>query len=127
MIFLTVMLSGIALLFCSISVYLYAIPVVLTGICLLAIFWYLPAFFKSCKVELINKSVIIKSGVFIRTTHILPFERLIYTQTLSSPIAKLLNLSSINLKAARTRILIPEMETERVIMFIEEITRGDSH
>ena len=126
LIIVTLLLSLLAMYFCPLFVYLYAVPVLLGAICIIGVAWYLPNYFKYCKISLINKSVVIENGVFIRTTHIMPYERLIYTQTLSSPVAKALNLSAISLKAARSRILVPEMEVEKVDEFLQKITGGDS-
>lgn len=90
------------------------------------VFWYLPKFFKSCKIQFINGAVIVKRGVFIKNTHILPFSRLIYTQTLITPIAKLFGLTAMTLKAARSYIVIPEMTKSDVEELLTAISRGDS-
>ena len=88
-------------------------------ICLyeLAFFWYLPALFKTYQIKYINGAVIIESGVFIKITHIMPYTKMIYTQTLTSPLARFFGLKAVTLKAARSRILIPEIpeaEAERL-------------
>ena len=74
-----------------------------------AIVWYIPCFIKSYRIYCTNDSVVIKRGVIIKTTHIMPYSRLIYTQTYTTPIAKLFGLQALSLKAARTGVLIPEM------------------
>ena len=88
-------------------------------ICLyeLAFFWYLPALFKTYQIKYINGAVVIESGVFIKITHIMPYSKMIYTQTLTSPLARFFGLKAVTLKAARSRILIPEIpeaEAERL-------------
>ena len=90
------------------------------------VIWYLPKFFDSCKIQFINGSVVIKRGVFIKNTHILPFSRLIYTQTLVTPIAKFFGLTALTLKAARSHIYIPEMLKEDAEELLEAISRGES-
>ena len=76
-----------------------------------AFFWYLPRFIKSCRVTVLNNSIIIKRGVIIENTHILPFSRLIHTLTVQTPLSKLLSLNMVLLKAARFRIFVPELSS----------------
>ena len=86
-----------------------------------AIFWYLPKFIKSCRITVTNDSVIIKRGVIVENTHILPFTRLIHTLTVQTPIAKLMSLNTVLLKAARFRIFIPELSQNDAETLVEEI------
>lgn len=90
------------------------------------ILWYLPVFFKSCNLKIINNSVIIKRGVFFQNTHIFPFSRLIYTQSFTTPLARIFGLSALTLKAARSRIFVPELETENTKRFLAMLTKGES-
>ena len=99
--------------------YGWFLVVTLIIICLyeLAFFWYLPSLFKTYQIKYINGAVIIESGVFIKITHIMPYTKMIYTQTLTSPLARFFGLKAVTLKAARSRILIPEIpeaEAERL-------------
>lgn len=99
--------------------YGWFLVVTLIIICLyeLAFFWYLPSLFKTYQIKYINGAVVIESGVFIKITHIMPYTKMIYTQTLTSPLARFLGLKAVTLKAARSRILIPEIpeaEAERL-------------
>ncbi len=82
---------------------------VILFLCCTAVFWYLPKFVKSCRITVLNDSVIIKRGVIIENTHILPFTRLIHTLTIQTPLAKLLRLNMVLLKAARFKIFVPEL------------------
>lgn len=87
-------------------------------------FYYLPQFFKRFSIAFSDDSVIINRGVFIRTAHILPYSRLIYLQTLTSPLSKRLNLSALSFKAARNSIVIPELErnvVEKIIKTLSEV------
>ena len=52
-----------------------------------SLIFYLPALFKSCKIQFVNGAVIVKMGVFVSNCHILPFSRMIYTQTLITHLA----------------------------------------
>ena len=71
---------------------------------------YMPLLFKTCKVMIINKGVVVERGIIFKNTHILPFSKLIYAQTYRTPIALWFNLTAVTLKAARSRVFIPELE-----------------
>lgn len=83
---------------------------VITVICLVTVIWYIPFFIKSYEIICSGDAVVIKRGVLIKTTHIMPYSKLIYTQTYTTPVAKLLGLTALSLKAARSMIVIPEMK-----------------
>lgn len=85
-------------------------------------FWYLPKFIKSCKITVSDGSVIIKRGVIIENCHILPFSRLIHTQTIATPLARLFSLETVLLKAARFRIFVPELSFSDAQDLIEEVS-----
>lgn len=85
---------------------------------------YMPALFKTCKIELLRQGVIVERGVFFKNTHILPFSKLIYTQTYKSPLALLLGLTAVSLKAARSRVFIPEMSEADAKAFISALSEG---
>ena len=83
----------------------------------LAFFWYLPCLFKTYEIKYINGAVVIERGVFIKTTHIMPYSKMIYTQTLTSPLARFFGLKAVTLKAARSQILIPEIPEDEAEKF----------
>ncbi len=87
--------------------------------------WYIPNRFKGYKIKYINGAVIIESGVIIRTTHIMPFSKLIYTQTITTPMAKVMGLKALTLKAARSRLVIPEMGEASVEEFVAQMAEGE--
>ena len=101
----------------------FIVAVILSLIILL---WYLPALFKTYSVKYMNGAVVIESGVFIKVTHIMPFSKMIYTQSITSPLAKMFGLSAVILKAARSRILIPEINAEDVENFARILAEGES-
>ena len=86
--------------------------VVILSLSVLIAVLYMPFLFKTCKVVLLKEGVVVERGVFFKNTHILPFSKLIYTQTYKSPIARMLRLTAVSLKAARSRVFIPEMSEE---------------
>lgn len=86
-----------------------SLAVAVTVICLFLIVWYLPRYIASYKIRIQEDAVIINRGVFIKTTHIMPYSRMIYSQIIITPLAKLMGLEAFSLKAARSSIMIPEM------------------
>ena len=72
-----------------------------------------------------DDGVIVKRGVIIKSTHFLPFSRLIYTQTITSPIARIFRLKAITLKAARSAVLIPELTKEDADRLLLFLSKGD--
>ena len=103
------------------------LPAILVIICLYEglILWYFPSLFKTYRIKYINGAVVIDSGVIIKTTHIMPFSKMIYTESITSPLAKLLGLKAVSLKAARSRILIPEMPKEEAERFVTALAEGE--
>ena len=88
---------------------------------------YMPFFFKTCKVSVINRGVVVERGIFFKNTHILPFSKLIYTQTYRTPIAVWFGLTAVSLKAARSRVFIPELLDSDAKLFILAISEGKNY
>ncbi len=107
--------------------YKWYLIVTLIIICLFEalFFWYVPTLFKRYSIKYLNGAVVIEKGVVIKTTHIMPFSKMIYTQSITSPLAKLMGLKAITLKAARSRLLIPEMEAHEVERFANSLAEGE--
>lgn len=74
-------------------------------------FVYIPFYFKSYLITVDTNSIIITKGIFIKTTQIMPFPRLVFAQSFTTPIASAMKLKCVMLKAARGWILIPEIES----------------
>lgn len=89
---------------------------------LTAVFWYIPAYFKSYEISFPAGAIVIKSGVFIKTTHIMPFSRMVYLQTFSTPLAKAVGLTALSLKAARARVTVPELLSDEVMLFVNAVS-----
>lgn len=99
------------------------------SVCLAVIFavlllWYIPTLFKTYRIKYLNDALIIEKGVIIKTTHIMPFTKMIYTQSITTPLAKLFGLSAVTVKAARSRILIPEINAKDVEDFAKTLAEG---
>ncbi len=87
------------------------------------LFWYLPRYFKSYEILFPKGAVVINRGVFIKTTHIMPFSRLVYAQSFATPLAKKMGLSALALKAARSSIIIPEFDAKDVDYYIDFLAK----
>lgn len=84
--------------------------------------WYLPKYLQSYVIKFSNTAIIINRGVFIRTSHIMPFSRMVYTQSYTTPIARYIGLSGLILRAARSMLVIPELERQDALNIIRNIT-----
>ncbi len=95
------------------------------GLIALLIFIYLPLFWRGYKIIFQKGSIVIKSGVFVKVTHIMPFSRLVYAKSFLTPVSKLLGLSALSLKAARSSVLVPELNSSDVNYFLDFLARED--
>ncbi len=89
------------------------------------IFWFLPKYFKSYRIEVSENAIVVKHGVFIETTQLMPFPRLIYAKSHSTPLADRLGLAGVFLRAARGIIIIPELEKADAVYLIQGISGGE--
>ena len=96
---------------------------VAAAILVLLIFWYLPRYFKSYEILFPKGAVVINRGVFIKTTHIMPFSRLVYAQSFATPLAKKMGLAALTLKAARSTVIIPEFDAKDIDYYIDFLAR----
>ncbi len=109
--------------FAFITPWLLLAAAVLTVLLAVFLFWYLPRYFKSYEILFPKGAVVINRGVFIKTTHIMPFSRLVYAQSFATPLAKRMGLSALSLKAARSSIIIPELNAEDVDYYIDFLAK----
>lgn len=96
---------------------------VLTVLILMFLFWYLPRYFNSYEILFPKGAIIINRGVFIKTSHIMPFSRLVYAQSFSTPLAKAMGLAAVSLKAARSSVIIPEFSVNDVNYVIDYLAK----
>ena len=118
---LGIFLFAICLYFCTTFRWAVSVATVIGLLVLFMLFWYLPRFINSYKITIQESAVVIKSGVLIKSIHVMPFSRMIYTQTFTTPLAKKMGLTAVTLKAARSRIFLPEMTKEDAKAFIHAI------
>lgn len=115
-------LAGIMLiiLLCALSFltrWLLLAAAVLTALLAVFLFWYLPRYFNSYEIIFPSGAIVINRGVFIKTTHIMPFSRLVYAQSYATPLARAMGLAALSLKAARSVIIVPELNAADVDYF----------
>lgn len=73
-------------------------------------FVYIPFYFNSYKISVDENSITITKGVIIKTTNIMPYPRLVFAQSFTTPLSSAMKLKLVLLKAARGWIVIPEIE-----------------
>ncbi len=91
---------------------------------LITVFVYLPFYFKGFRIMVDRDMVEVECGVIIRVTHIMPFLRLIYTSSYSTPLGQLFSVSGLSLRAARSRLVLPEMKDDDIKELLEKIKKG---
>ncbi len=121
---LFVLLGAVCLYFCSVYKWFWVLVTVITAVFLFVILWYLPRFIRNYRIKLIGEAVIIENGVFIKTTHIMPYSRMIYTKSFTTPLAKAIGLTSISLKAARSSIIMPEILVSDAVVLLKLLSKG---
>jgi len=84
-------------------------------------FIYVPFYFKSYKISVDKNSIIIAKGVIIRTTNIMPFPRLVFAQSFTTPLSSAMKMKAVVLKAARAWVLIPEIENVSADYLLENL------
>lgn len=103
--------------------FLSSVALVISVVTLIMIVWYVPTFFKSYEILLKGEAIVINYGVFIKVSHIMPYSRLIYAQSFATPLARILKLSTLTLKATRGWIIIPEIESVAAKEVIDLLSR----
>ena len=94
-------------------------------LCLFTALFYLPLYFKNYRLTVTKNAIVINSGVFLHFTHIMPYPRLIFANSFSSPLSSAFGLSGVILRAARGIIIIPEIKKELALQIINAIA-GES-
>ena len=110
---------------CFLTLWLLLAAAVTAVVFLVLIFWYIPALLHSYEILFPSGAIVIKCGVFLKTTHIMPFSRMVCADSTATPLARKMRLSALTLKAARSRIIIPELDQKDVRYFIDYLTRED--
>lgn len=103
-----------AFVFLSVFALLFSLTVVI----------YIPLYIKSFEISCLDNAIIVKSGVIITVSHILPFPRTVYYRTYSTYLSQKLGLCGIVLKGARANIIIPETKKNDIENIISKITES---
>ena len=127
MILITFMLVALCLYVASLFSILKIAAIVIGILGLILAFVYLPFFFKTYKIIISNDAVIVKYGILIKVEHIMPYKRMIYAQRFETPLARILGVAAIRLKAARSHLLVAEIEKDSAIAITDFLAEGESH
>lgn len=107
-------------LFCILSVIIsYFLPTV-SGILMLvstvaglfAVLFYLPALWRGVRILVSDAAVSYTIGLFMRREHILPLDRMLFMQKVSTPVSALFHMCSLHIKALGGYLILPPMEQE---------------
>ena len=110
---------------CFLTLWMLLAAAVTAAVFCVLILWYIPDLLHSYEILFPSGAIVIKCGVFLKTTHIMPFSRMVCANSLATPLARKMRLSALTLKAARSRIIIPELDQKDVRYFIDYLTRED--
>lgn len=88
---------------------------------LLLTFIYLPVYFKSYKITVDEGFISVSKGVIFRSINIMPYPRLIFAQSITTPLSSLFKMKIILLKAARGWLFIPEIEDLSAEFLLEQM------
>ena len=121
-----VMSTTFLILFCLLYIKAFlvlkiAIWILITlGLAIVAL--YLPLFFKRYEILFQGEAIIVNYGVFIKFSHVMPYPRLIYAQTFATPLARIMGVTALSLKAARSRVIIPEVLLPEALRVLDSLT-----
>lgn len=100
----------------------FLLPVaIIATLGLIFAFIYVPFYFKSYKITVDDNSISITKGVVIKTTNIMPYPRLVFAQSFTTPLSSVMKMKCVMLKAARGWILIPEIENVNADYLLENL------
>ncbi len=74
-----------------------------------AVIVYLRFYFKKYSITVDKGAIIVKSGVIIRTERLLPAPRLIFAESFTTPLSRLLGLSQLSLRAIKVNLITAEL------------------
>lgn len=92
---------------------------------LLAVIVYLRFYFNKYSITVYKGAIIIKSGVIIRTERVLPMPRLIFAESFTTPLAKLLGLSQLSLRAIKVNLNTAELSKAEIKSILGVISDRD--
>lgn len=99
--------------------------IVLSAFFFIIVALYLPKYYSLFKIKCLEDAVVVENGIFVKRCHILPFSRLIYSQSINTPLSKTFKVTAVKMKAARSFIFVPEMRNSDVKEFLTILVKGD--
>ena len=124
---LTAILNGLCFYFVPFPNILKIAVFIIAILGVIMVIWYLPVLFKSYEILFGNEAIIINYGVFIKFSHIMPYTRLIYAQSFATPMARLFGVTALSFKAARSRIIVPEINLSDAEKITSSLTSEARH
>ena len=88
------------------------------------IIWFLPLYFKSFIITVDDTAIKVSRGVFFKLTNIMPYPRLVFAQSFSTPVARRFGLTGVTLRAARGLLVIPEMNIDDAKILLDGLSGG---
>lgn len=120
-IFAFVILCAAVAFFSQFTLWFLLPAAIIAALGLVAAFVYIPFYFKSYTITVDDNSICISKGVIIKTMQIMPFPRLVFAQSFTTPIASAMRLKCVMLKAARGWMLIPEIENANAQYLLDNL------
>lgn len=90
---------------------------------LIAVLFYLPALWRGVRIRVSDAAVSYTVGIFVRREHILPLDRMLFMQKISTPLSALFRMCSLHVRALGGFVLLPPMETETAEEILNHCTR----
>ncbi|MDO4608615.1 MAG: hypothetical protein Q4B40_05440 [Clostridia bacterium] len=119
--FIFIILCAVIAFFSRYSLWFLLPASIIATLGLGAAFVYVPFYFKSYRITVDENSISISKGIIIKTTNIMPFPRLVFAESFTTPLASLMKLKCVMLKAARGWILIPEIEADNAEFLLNNL------
>ena len=98
---------------------------IIAAIGLIFSFIYVPFYFKSYKITVDDDAIVISKGVLFKTVNIMPYPRLVFAQSYTTPLATIMKLKAVSLKAARGWMFIPEIKNNDADGLLENLRIRD--
>ncbi len=103
------------------------IAAVMVSLFLFIWIWYLPRYYRSCRVTLSADAVAVCRGVFLRRKYILPSPRTIYCDEMRSPVLSLFGLKSVNFHLVRRTLSADGLSSADAALLLSHISGDGAH
>mgnify|MGYP003290109396 CR=1 FL=1 len=117
-------LIGVLAFFLKYSKWLFIPISIIAALGAVFIIWFLPLYFKSFIITVNDTAIKVSRGVFFKLTNIMPYPRLVFAQSFSTPVARRFGLTGVTLRAARGLLVIPEMNIDDAKVLLDGLSGG---